>query len=250
MAGKVNYVRATAKTQNRIVASIDGLPGDGKTRFAFTAPGPIAIHTFDPLGVQRALGEFKNKEIYQFDYLLPYSVALPGAPTPGMADAARPVWTEFVNNFRQSLQDMKTVIVDHGGEPWNVLRLARLGKLTQVMPIQYTSVNAEFRQLVQLVVPSNANVFFLHKLKKEYKDDKWTGDFDRSGFGDIEFDVDVIMRCKRDDTKEGVDRFSMIVEKGGSNMAAVGKELKGNECDYAHMAKLIYPDVPEEEWLK
>jgi len=239
----VKYELAEEIITPRFFGSVDGNYGEGKTHFALSLPKPLAIHSFDPKGVGRAIGDYSGQEIYSFKYSMPHSTALPENPFAIMADAAKPIWLEFVKNFRASLKDMKSVVIDHGDAPWTVLRLARLGKLTQILPVQYTAVNAEFRQLIQEATDHDAHVCFIHKLKAEWgKDNQPTGKFERSGFSDIGYDMDVVLRTSTDPKGVGINRFQMTVEKGGNNFAAVGQKLTGADCNFEAVMKLIYPE--------
>lgn len=246
----VEYKRVTLDVPKRLVMTVDSLPKQGKTHFCCTAPGPIAFHNLD-CGLEGVVDskEFADKEIYAFDYQVPMSASLPGSEFAGMADAAQRVWKEYVRNFRDSLSKMRTVVVDTGSEAWALVRLARLGKLTSVLPVQYTAVNAEFRQLTQLALSQNAcNVIFTHKVKDVYKDDKKTGAVERAGFGEIEYDVQTVLLATRDYSRLGVDQFGLEIASCRANLSASGRRFVGADCTFAKVATAIYPGTTEESW--
>jgi hypothetical protein len=246
--GPIEYKRVTINPPDRLVLSIDSLPKYGKTHFCCTAPGPIAFHNFD-LGLEGVVEDFKDKEIYNFEYQVPMSAMLPGSEFSSMASASEKVWKEYLRNFRDTLSKMRTVVVDTGTEAWALVRLARLGKLTSILPIQYTAVNAEFRQLIQLALGQNkTNVIFTHKVKDVYKDDKKTGEVERAGFGEIEYDVQTVLKATRDYTKAGVDQFGIEVAACRANLSATGKRFVGTDCTFAKVACAIYPSTTEENW--
>lgn len=247
---KVEFVKATSEPSRRMIVSLDGLAKEGRTRFCCTAPGPISIHSFDN-GYVGVVEDFADKkDIYTFDYAVPLSARLPGSGLTALVDPSVKVWTEFVEDFRAALESMRTVVVDHGGAAWELCRLARLGKLTQVLPVQYTAVNAEFRQLIQLAIsaPTKPNVIFIHRLKAEYKDDKKTGNFERSGFGDIGYDVETVLRTSRDYSKTGPEQFSLVIEECRARFAASGTKFVGEDINFAKVAQAIYPSTTEEDW--
>ncbi|CAN5950562.1 unnamed protein product [Sphagnum jensenii] len=245
---EIVYTRASVETPKRMVITLDGLAKEGKSHFAMTAPAPIAVHNLD-LGLEGVLEGFTDKEIYEFLYRIPLSASLPGSEFTAMADAAQKVWREFALNFRDSLSKMRTVVVDTASESWALLRLARLGKLTSVLPVQYTAVNAEFRQLSQLALSQNTcNVIYTHKVKDQYKDDKKTGLFERSGFGEIEYDVQTVLKTQRDYKKVGVEQFSIEIADCRANLAASGKRFVGDDCTFSKIATAIYPNTKEEDW--
>jgi hypothetical protein len=248
--GVIEYKRVSQEPPKRLVLSVDSPPKWGKTHFCLTAPDPIAVHNLD-LGLEGVVEaeEFKSKEIYVFDYQIPMSATLPGSEFSGMADAAQKVWKEYVRNFRDSLSKMRTVVVDTGSEAWQLVRLARLGKLTSVLPVQYTAVNAEFRQLTQIALSQNVcNVIFTHKVKDVYKDDKKTGEVERAGFGEIEYDVQTVLKASRDYAKTGVDQFGLEIAACRANLSATGKRFVGADCTFAKVAAAIYPSTTEETW--
>lgn len=231
-----------------MVITVDSLPKEGKTHFVLTAPGPIAVHNLD-LGLEGVIDEFPDKEIYPFQYEIPMSSMLPGSEFSSMSEAAQRVWKEFVGNFRDSLSKMRTVVVDTGSEAWALVRLARLGKLTAILPVQYTAVNAEFRQLTQLALSQQScNVIFTHKLKDQYKNDKPTGLYERSGFGEIEYDVQTVINASRDYTKAGIAQFSVEIAACRANLAASGTRFTGADCTFSKVAQAIYPSTTEENW--
>lgn len=241
---KVEFTRAKIEPVRNVVMSVDGLPKSGKTEFMLSMPAPLCIHNLN-FGLKGVIDKhiLAEKEIYVFDYDMPYSNRLPGAPSNSMLDLAGKVWDKFARQFMESLSCMRSVGVDMGTEAWDLIRLARLGKLTQVMPVQYTSVNAEFRQLIQESLRSTANVAYLHKLKAVYKDDKKTGEYERAGFNDIGFDVEAVIRTSRDYSKKGMDQFSGTLEECRANFGASGTVFTGGNFTFNSVEKTIYPDL-------
>jgi len=248
---KVEYKKATSEPPQRLVMSIDGMPKSGKTEFALSLPGPLVVHDFN-FGLEGVVEKhLPHKEIFQFKYAVPITARLPGSTNSSLVEPASRVWEEFVTNFRASLQDMRSVVVDTGSEIWELLRLARLGKLTQVPPMKYGEVNAEFRQLTQLALNQNhANVIYIHKVKPVYKNEQKTEETERAGFGDIEYDVQTVLRTNRDYSKSGADQFSLKIEECRANILATGKEFRAGDMAFSKVAHEIYPTISEDFWLK
>lgn len=243
-APKVEFKRAVIEEKKNLVMSCDGLPKTGKTEFMLSMPAPLCIHNFN-FGLKGVIDKHVSagKEIYVFDYHLALSRAVVD-----VAAIAPKTWDAFVRQFLESLKEMRSVGVDMGGEAWDLVRMARLGKLTQVLPVQYVNVNAEFRQLIQEAIRSGTNVVFLHKLKPEYKDDKKTNNLERAGFGDIGFDMEAVLRTSRDYSKKGVDQFSATLEECRARFEASGKVFTGAEVNFANVATTIYPNSKIEDW--
>lgn len=251
---KVEFVKSVFTAPRRLVMSIDGEPKTGKTHFCLTAPGPICVHNID-LGLDDLLEQYAldypEKDLYEFRYEIPISARLPGAGFSALAEPAAKVWEDFVHKFRASVTDMRTTVVDTGSEAWNLCRLARLGKLTQVLPIQYTSVNAEFRQLTQLALTNTeSNVIYTHRVKPVYKNEQKTEEKERQGFGEIDYDVQCIVRTHRDLSKSGIEQFSLTIEECRANLAATGMRFVGADCTFSKVAQAVYPKTDEAYWRK
>lgn len=248
----VEFIQAKITTPRRLVLALDGESKTGKTHFCLSAPGSIAYHDLD-LGLEGVLEdilrEFPDKEVFPFYYDAPISAALPGSQFTAIAEEARKCWELFIRNYRASLQQKRSCIVDTGSEAWALCRLARLGKLVQVLPIQYTAVNAEFRQLTQLALTNlECNVIYTHKMKAVYKNEQKTEEKERAGFGEIDYDVQAVLRTYRDTTKTGVEQFSIVIEECRPRMEATGTRLVGRDCTFQAVAKAIYPESDPEIW--
>jgi hypothetical protein len=245
---EVQFNRYVAAPPKKLNLSIDSMEKAGKTRFALTAPGPTAYHDFD-FGLNGVADKFPDLELYPFDYSFATTLKLPGTASKSITDYASEVWQEFVTNLRASIDRCKTIVIDSGSSAWPLLRLARLGKLTQVMPIQYTAVNQEFQALCQMLHRSDANILWLHRLKEEYKDDKKTGGLVRQGFGDIAFEVDAVMRLLVDENKADDSAFTLQFGACRPNRLLQRKEITGTDISFAKVAALMYPSTKESDWL-
>lgn len=214
------FVLATTPALHRLIVSAEGEEKSGKNHFAFTAPGPIYEHSFD-IGNESVIQKFQDeKQIY----LAEYGLALqPGEGSPQeVADAADKVWSQFMSNYRDGLAScgQGTTMVDTGTEMWELLRLARFGKLTQVMPHHYGPVNKEMQEAVRLAFSHSGNAIFLHKMKDEWENfveggkekGRKTGRKVRVGFNDMPFLVQVNARCERQDVEGGGSEFLINIE--------------------------------------
>jgi hypothetical protein len=238
-----------AELPTRMVLDVSGAQGSGKTDFALSAPGPIGIINLD-FGLEGVVEKWaRKKDIYAFDFAIPFSAALPGSPFTAIGSEALKVWEEVARTFRACLKECRTTILDTGSEAWSLLRLARLGKLTQIMPVMYTAVNAEFRQLSQLALQqTTCNVIYTHKIKAVYENEQKTEKMERAGFSDIGYDVQAEIRAERDLTKPLDEQFGLVVEKCRVNPKVSGRRFGGNNVSFQDVAAAIYPDVPPEVW--
>ena len=131
----------------RLVASVSGREKVGKTHFALTAPDPIFFINID-IGAEGVLDKFQaeGKKIYLYDVRVPRT-----APK----DYYVPMWESLKKVFEKACQvGAGSIVVDTASEVWELARLAKFGKLTQVMPQHYVEVNNEFREILRLAFPS------------------------------------------------------------------------------------------------
>jgi hypothetical protein len=176
--GKFAY--ATSEVVPRLTAAIIGREKQGKTHFALTAPGPIAVFDAD-YGLEGVVGKFtsiKKVLVYRID--MPY----PESKTAGKE--ASDIWDQVHDAFDEVLRnpEIRTVVFDTASELWEIARLAYLGKLEQVKPIHYGQVNAAFRRFLKKGLDSDKNILLIQKMKAEYINDSRTGDYEMAGFGD------------------------------------------------------------------
>ncbi len=223
-------------TANRLIMAISGREKHGKTHFALTAPGPIAYQDLD-IGTEGVIEKFvkSGKVIYHKEY--GYS----DLKDKGIAskEAYVPVWDKFKDDYVAIIESkVKTVIMDTASEVWELLRMARFGKLDHVMPHHYGPVNGEYRALIRMAYTSNKNLILLHKSKKEYVNDKYTGNFERTGFSDTGFMVQVNMVCWRK-LVNGVLKFGSTVVDCRQNADLAGMEFEGDMSNFPTMASFI-----------
>lgn len=242
---EVVRTRAVTTPPTKLNITIDGPEKSWKTYTSLTAPAPIDYHTFEH-GLHRAIHHFPEKEIYGFEYSFPTTLKLPGTEATSLSDGANLIWTQFVTNLRSSIANARSIVIDTGTKAWENLRLARHGKLTQIMPIQYTAMNAEFNELVQLLHRSPANIIWLHRVKAEYEDDKKTGELIRAGYGEMGFEVDAVVRMVMDESKPPEEQVQARFGLCGANRKLNGAPI--SEPSFLNIAKAIYPTADENNW--
>jgi len=219
----------------RIIISVSGLEKQGKTHFGFSAPGPIAYFSTD-IGDEGVVEKFmadKKIEIMEID-------------REAQADKE---WKRFLDasNYALSGNDFRTIIYDTATELWELLRLARFGKLTQVMPYQYGPVNKEYRDFIKSFYRHDKNVVLLHKMKAEYIADKRTGNYERAGFSDTGFLVQVNAQMWRYGVEDGGD-FVCSVRDCRQNPDIAGMDFEGMMCNFPMVAQMVLPDSDSEAW--
>lgn len=223
------------KVRRRLIASIQGAPGKGKTHLSLTAPGPIAYCNFD-FGTEGVVDkpEFAGKEIHLADYHLDFPYTQP---------AAKGVYDQFTTDYKAALgsEVVRSVVIDTATEGWEIIRLAKLGKLQNIMPIMYAPVNREYAELIRKAYYSDANLILIHKQKKEYVNEQWNGKYERAGYGDTGYLVQVEVEAFKED---GV--YKVRVVKSRQNPGIEGQVI--DSPTFAKLGMAVFPDSKEEDW--
>jgi hypothetical protein len=93
------------------------------------------------------------------------------------------------------------------------------------------------------------NVIYTHKVKKEYKDDKWKGGYERAGFNDMAFLAQVNIEHYRVDEDEDENRpFAIKVLNCRQNADMEGEELVGPMCTFTQLGRMVFPGSKKEDW--
>ena len=226
----------------RLIASISGLDKQGKTHFGLTAPAPIAIFDTD-VGNEGVARKFAHKELHTIDV---------GVPTDeGDEDngEAKEMWESFRTAYYGALENkhVRSLLIDTGTEIWELLRLASFGKLTQVMPYMYGPVNKEFRKLIRDSYKYDKNVLWIHKMKSKYINDKRTAEYERAGFGDMPFLVQLNAQVWRYGVEDGGE-FVLTIDNSRHDPDLMGMDLEGPMCVFQMLASLVMPEVDVEVW--
>lgn len=227
---------------------MDGLEKRGKNHFALSAPGPVGILSLD-LGLDGVVQKFQNKkEIWVAEHRVNTTALRAQHNMEDVAEVANEAWNNIMRDYDEMLASgAKSGIIDTATELWEILRLARFGKLDQVRPHHYGPVNAEFREVIRKAYDTDMNLLLLHKMKDEYKNDSRTGDVKRSGFSDMGFLVQVIVQCWRDEEK-APDCFHATVVDCRQDPTLNGFDMQGEMATFPTLAQLVFTETSAEDW--
>uniref|UniRef100_A0A6M3LHJ6 Putative ATPase domain containing protein n=1 Tax=viral metagenome TaxID=1070528 RepID=A0A6M3LHJ6_9ZZZZ len=206
------YTRAQLEWIPRLLLSLDGDEGTGKTTFALTAPGPLVYMDFNGGGDGIIQTVQDEKEILLPGDGEPYILPdLLGDTPEAVRDAAAPVKRRFVQDFIAACDDpnIRSVVVDTGTEANQVFRLSSMGKIgkaegdTGAKIAQQEIVNSEWLTLLRHATHrTTANVILIHHLKEKWSGGKPTGEYVRSGWGHMGKNVHAELIAER--SSEGV----------------------------------------------
>lgn len=261
------FKEAPSVTVQRAIVSLEGERKSGKLHTALTAPEPIYLHSFD-FGTEGVVEKFRNgvfgrKAIYIAEYPSPDLVARSssGGKDDVMNEAIR-IWQIFESQYYDSLASTRqagTVIVDTGGQCFELLTLAEFGRTERILPRNRGKINGRMAAMVRAGYGSK-NAFWLHTVKDQYKDaldregnavidDRGevksvkTGERVARGFADTPFIVQMVGRCERVDLSTGGSQFQVRIRDSRHNPFANGLVIENN---FDAISWALHEYVPEQ----
>lgn len=239
--------------------------GQGKTHRACEFPGPIVYLEIDT-GTRGVVEKFvggvvgAKKTIYKVNLRMGLHVLNPAVKDEELAREALRVWTQLTQVYYAALRsaEVRTIVFDTESKAWEILRLARFGKTTQVPPDLYNFVNSEMRGLLMDAANYDKNVILLRTLKEEWVDDVSMGGQRRShktggdkveGFKEVQYAADLRLRLYRDQ----VGQWHTAILKSRLNPALVGMDLVGEMASCQNLMPMVFlpqggPGTTAEYW--
>jgi hypothetical protein len=278
--------------RRRVILAVDGPDKHGKTHFALTAPKPLLYLDFDmgsegvegadhPLIVRSDPFTFRPTEVS-------WDEESEEKRQREIQKAAEPVYERFYKTYHSGLNDpmllspdgrplkARTIVIDPGGEAWELMRFVEFGKLTKVLPHHYTQVNAGMRDLVRAAYESDVNVIWLHVLDAQWKENmegkaRKTSVMERVGFKRMANLVQTNLLAYRvppagrkiqwqwgedepyvfdAEPREDEDDLGFRLRFGNSrhNPGLQGTELANDQITFAQVAMMLMPDSTPEDW--
>ncbi|MFW9899870.1 MAG: hypothetical protein ACFFDY_01120 [Candidatus Thorarchaeota archaeon] len=183
------FTKATTHREPNLVVDYRGEQKKGRTYQLLTAPGPIGLLSTN-MGTYGVAQKFaKEKDIYLKQYHIPLEIkkiskaisrkaaeAETSNPLKYNIDEAIDIWETYKSDFREALRDndIKTIGIDNATEIYQLICVARFGKLGQVDPFLYGPVYIELAALFKSVYDRKEgkpikNLITIHEMKDEYK---------------------------------------------------------------------------------
>jgi hypothetical protein len=247
---ELGFEEASDKVYPRIIMSIGGREKQGKTHLALSAPDPMAVFSSD-IGTEGVVNKFKKagKDVWVHELEMPEK-----------HEEAKEVWDAFKQAYYGILKvpEIRSVVFDTSTEIWELLRICRFGKLTQVMPYQYGPVNAEYRRLLKDCYATQKNLILLHKQKPVYIDDKRTNKYENSQFNDTPYLVQVNVQvfrtkptkrcpyCKKTDGKHR--HWCAKIVDCRQNADLIDRVFIDTMNTFPFIAGMVVEDSKDEDW--
>lgn len=233
----LGFKDAPTQIPKRLITSVYGLEKSGKTHFALTAPEPIVYFDID-LGSEGVVEKFKRagREILVWEVRVPKGEK---------QDIYESMWAEAKLRLTQAFSLGKgTVVIDTATEEYELNRLARFGKLTQVLPHNYVQVNTEWREVLRQAFDSGMNAIFIHKMKSKYVQNVRTSEYEISGFGEMGYLVQCNLRCSRQDFADGKQSyFALRVDDCRHNPAINGLQMLGDAINFSALVEMVHASI-------
>lgn len=276
-----SLLRGPFKVQDQIMRShgrffpntvgIHGKPSEGKTELALSAPGPIGTVTVDRghmgLMLNPTPPPTRCKDVV-------WQVIDPPMPSAAEQNEFKKYWIDIrtASYNAAAMPDLRTLLLDGDSDTWEIQRMAEFGKLTQVPSHLYTGVNAARRAYYAKLTDANKFLIFTSKMMKEYRpvygpDGKqeldnnnkpvrrWTGNWERKGFDDLDYSLQLSLECYRVDAKYDANgdlieagEFAARLDLCKSNRALEGDVFSGADCNLPVILKHVYPHIPLKDW--
>jgi hypothetical protein len=258
-----------------VMISIEGEADSGKTEFILTCPGPGIV-----LAVDRghdAIFDNPNPPATRRDDFVFDIIPLALNSMAASANDYLTVWREYYARYKKALSNpiAKTVAVDGDALTWDLQRLAEFGKLTQILPINYQTVNSARKAMLTNAHDSGKVFVCTYEISDEYVEkvnsegvpelDKMgkpvqikSGEKVRKGFNDKGYLWNIKILTMRKPASTFTNRKGVIVEvpvqfgikilKAKGNTAVEGIELWNEDSTFSGLIQTIYPHIPLEEW--
>lgn len=228
----------------RLILAITAKEKCGKTTFGLTMPKPILMLNFDRKVEQTVLDSLGIGE----DDLYIREIRVNGDDA---QDEHKRLWDDVKGLFLWALNDssgIRSILVDTESEMWELIRMAYFGKLTQILPYQYTEVNAVYKNLLDGADRADKNLCLLRKMKKQYKNDTWNGKFEPAGFGKVKDVVQVNGEMYLMEDDEGEEQFTFEVVSNGLKAGMNHRTFMDWECSFPFVAAEL-TDTGVDEWM-
>ena len=236
----------------RMIVSGRGEERAGKSQFGLTMPAPIAVFPFDN-NTDELIQKFRKVK----------RILTPEEPLYFKSEFSKEeydvLWNRFMELFKSAIASpaIRSIMVDTGTEMYELARLAKFGKLKEVPVHYYDLVNSEFKKLINLIYPSDKNLYITHRVKDQYvktgeKQSARTGKRVEDGFGAVRYKVQINVLCYRDindrNPDTGSEGFSIVIDDCTQTETLAGTYLEEPENCWSSLGKLVYPDSTDKDW--
>lgn len=233
-----------------LITANEGPAGSGKTHFMLTGPEPIAVHLFDPGGLNGLKKNplFKKKDIR----VIEYNVSLGAHDRDDRQEVAQAALEQFKEQQAIALKNgARTIGIDKEDYLWQLRRFAEFGAASD-RPNNYDQINMHHQDLFHQAEMAGINLCVIRGMKPKWGDKAsagGTGEFVPRGMPQVPELVQIQLRHRYDPTagKSG-DFVTMITDK--CRVGEDSKKLFFSEhvsLTLPELGVLIYPETADME---
>ncbi len=220
--------------RRRLVCAVEGREFTGKTHFALGATPPIILIDVD-LGTEGVIHKFQDRGVK----ILHYKTTVPKNASDKQVYSDLWIKTKGIVRRAYSLSQ-GTMVWDTESEINELARLAKFGKLAQVMPHHYAEVNRELRDMMDWAYDSSMSSIFIRKLKPKWVNNTRTNEYEGQGWNDMEYKCQVNLTMHRDDSENGPRFWAEVKKCRGNENVTVGTVLEGEMCNFGFLLSLVH----------
>lgn len=247
------YMKAEDVCKPRIVWAGYGASGSGKNHFAFTAPGPIVILSFDN-NIKGVVEKFQDtKDIY----VKKYKWLTSNKSDQKEAEDIRDAYEEDFLAAVALVKDKGTLVVDRESDVWELYRYAEFGAPNAGSINNYPALHAKIRKLLNVVKETDINCGFLQGLQNNWsstgKVNQNTGKkamerngMKRWGWEELDSQVHVDMEHT---FNEDAQTWDIYVRKARGIGSEFVQGQTFSSIDFPTMGQMLFPDSKESEWV-
>lgn len=253
-----------------IMIGTEGETNTGKSEFILSCPGPGIVLPVDR-GYDTMMDNPRPPKSRRDDFVFDEIQLAMSAMK--FEEGYIQNWQNFYGRLMKALAnlDARTVAIDGDSDTWETQRLAAFGKLTQIPSIMYTEVNAARRAMYYRCYDSGKIIVATNKVREEYvvkrdaagmpvlKDGKEirekSGNLSRQGFDDDNYLFSIQIRhlfkpasINSVTKKESPMQWGLRILKCKPNPEVQGEELWQNDCCFAGLIQLAYPNTKLSDW--
>lgn len=239
---------ASTEPNYRLVWRSWGREKTGKSHLGASAPGPVAIHAMDVLGVEGMIEKFaREKEVRVFKYHFDKTEQNAQTRAADVRDA-------FLENIQISLRNARTVQVDET-EIWEVFRYAEFGEKSD-SPNNYDKLYADYREWIHEFDHHAINLQLIQKVKEKWENvetvdrngmkktkGRPTGQMEPTGYKGAQF----IVQANIEHSWDSENGFGIRIDNCRQNMSIAGNTY--HNLSFVELAQLVFPKSSESDWL-
>ena len=267
------FTLARDRYMHRMIASVEGEVGTGKTHFGLTGPAPILVQSIDK-GTEGTIEKFRNgelasKEIYEESYDWEAAGIIVDEEDVLPDDAEEKVRVEGLiqeqaieirNKWEKDLfyaidNGIRTVMGDTESRIWQVYRYAEFGGPNADNVRDYDKLNGRFERIVNRCKAADVNLFLVRSTK-----DKWgvfNGKFGKKGRevwgydhlpGCMNEEFTFIHRTDKEQEEAGDGLGEYVIRIGKCRINPALQFTLLPRCTFTEMGMELVPGSEEGDW--